>query len=77
MIALKIQQVRIENNPYEYNDYDAVMEENLMYNMFQKFKDYVNQMKPEDIIEITDDYGLKRYELIVKFETASDDLKLT
>ena len=77
MIALKIQQVRIENNPYEYNDYDAVMEENLMYNMFQKFKDCVNQMKPEDIIEITDDNGLKRYELIVKFETASDDLKLT
>ena len=77
MIALKIQQVRMENNPYEYNEYDAVIEENLMYNMFQKFKDYVNQMKPEDIIEITDDYGLKRYELIVKFETASDDLKLT
>lgn len=77
MIALKIQQVRMENNPFEYNEYDAVIEENLMYNMFQKFKDYVNQMKPEDIIEITDDYGLKRYELIVKFETASDDLKLT
>lgn len=77
MIALKIQQVRIENNPFEYNDYDAVIEEKLMYNMFQKFKDYVNQMKPEDIIEITDDNGLKRYELIVKFETASDDLKLT
>ena len=77
MIALKIQQVRMENNPFEYNEYDAVIEENLMYNMFQKFKDYVNQMKPEDIIEITDEYGLKRYELIVKFETASDDLKLT
>lgn len=77
MIALKIQQVRMENNPFEYDEYDAVIEENLMYNMFQKFKDYVNQMKPEDIIEITDDYGLKRYELIVKFETASDDLKLT
>lgn len=77
MIALKIQQVRMENNPFESDEYNAVIEENLMYNMFQKFKDYVNQMKPEDIIEITNDYGLKRYELIVKFETASDDLKLT
>lgn len=67
----------MENNPFEYDEYDAVIEENLMYNMFQKFKDYVNQMKPEDIIEITNDYGLKRYELIVKFETASDDLKLS
>lgn len=77
MIALKIQQVRMENNPFESDEYNAVIEENLMYNMFQKFKDYVNQMKPEDIIEITNDYGLKRYELIVKFETASDDLKLS
>lgn len=76
MIAIKIQQVRIPYNSFQCED-EAVLELDLIYRMFDKFKDYVNQLNPEDVVEITEEDGLKRYELIVRFDTASDDLKFS
>lgn len=60
------------NNPFTYED-EAVIEQNVMYSMFEEFKRYVNNLDYEDIVDVVIEDGYKKYTLCVNFLTAKND----
>lgn len=70
---LKIQKISLLNNPFIYEN-EAVIEQNIMYDMFEEFKRYVNNLDYEDIVDVVLEDGYKKYTLCVNFLTAVDDM---
>lgn len=69
---IEYQQIRASEFPFHRWENEKLVEEYFRENVVYEFKKHINSLKPEDIMDITEENGLRKYSIVVNFITGKD-----
>lgn len=70
---IQYQQLRVNQYPFHRWENEELVDGYYVDNMMNEFKKHINSLKAEDIMDITEEDGLRKYSIVVRFITGRND----
>ena len=70
---IQYQQLRVSQYPFHRWENEELVENYFKENMMNEFKKHIKSLKAEDIMDITEEDGLTKYNIAVRFITGRND----
>lgn len=70
---IQLQQLRVNQYPFHHWENEELVDGYYVDNMMNEFKKYIYSLKAEDIMDITEEDGLRKYSIVVRFITGRND----